>query len=131
MAPAATSNMRKAIGVLLLGSVLFMSGMAWAGAEMDKATLEKAQNLYEDNCASCHGYEGKGDGPNAHAFSPRPADLLGDLKYGASEAEIFKTSADGVPKTAMQAWSKQLKEDDIHLLVQYVGYLRQQATPAK
>lgn len=33
--------------------------------------------LYADYCASCHGAEGRGDGPAAAGLGKRPADLTG------------------------------------------------------
>jgi mono/diheme cytochrome c family protein len=33
------------------------------------------QTLYRRYCASCHGIEGRGDGPAAEALTPRPTDL--------------------------------------------------------
>ncbi len=33
------------------------------------------QKLFEDHCASCHGLDGKGDGPSAEGQSKKPADL--------------------------------------------------------
>ncbi|MHB2019789.1 MAG: c-type cytochrome [Candidatus Xenobia bacterium] len=119
--------------LLALGGALLlpMQSRADDTATPDKGAMDKAQNLYEDNCAGCHGYEGKGDGPNAHAFLPRPANLTGTLKYGSSEDELFKTISNGVPKTAMQPWGRLLKEDEIHLIVKYVMQLRDQAAAKK
>jgi mono/diheme cytochrome c family protein len=33
------------------------------------------QAIYEDYCATCHGRDGKGDGPAARALKTRPIDL--------------------------------------------------------
>jgi mono/diheme cytochrome c family protein len=36
---------------------------------------EQGKNLYSKKCAACHGADGKGTGPAASSFSPRPADF--------------------------------------------------------
>jgi mono/diheme cytochrome c family protein len=36
------------------------------------------ESLYRQLCASCHGLEGRGDGPAAEALTPRPTDLTKD-----------------------------------------------------
>jgi mono/diheme cytochrome c family protein len=46
-----------------------------ADKKADKASLAEAKKLAETNCASCHGPEGKGNGPAAAALPPpKPAD---------------------------------------------------------
>jgi len=39
------------------------------------ADLERGRQLYLDDCSSCHGAEGHGDGPGAATLRPRPANL--------------------------------------------------------
>lgn len=46
-----------------------------------------AADAYRQWCASCHGLEGRGDGPAATAMSPRPTDLTTST---LSEAELMK-----------------------------------------
>jgi mono/diheme cytochrome c family protein len=41
----------------------------------DAASLARGKDIFEANCASCHGVSGKGDGPAAQALNPKPADL--------------------------------------------------------
>ena len=49
------------------------------------------QDLYRRYCASCHGAEGRGDGPAAAALAPRPTDLT-KLQSGVPE---LMTAIDG------------------------------------
>jgi mono/diheme cytochrome c family protein len=58
--------------VLLLVAVL--AGFALGRREPPPRTVS-GKLLYERHCASCHGTEGRGDGPAAEARDPRPADL--------------------------------------------------------
>jgi mono/diheme cytochrome c family protein len=46
-----------------------------AACAREPAVPQHAQALYERYCASCHGVDGRGDGPAADALVPRPTDL--------------------------------------------------------
>ncbi|MBI3394210.1 MAG: class I SAM-dependent methyltransferase [Spirochaetia bacterium] len=56
-------------------------------------------------CVSCHGEGGRGDGPLSRKLNPKPRDLRrpSTYKQGASEQDIAKTIASGIPGTAMPA----------------------------
>lgn len=73
---------------------------------------------YAAQCAPCHGASGKGDGPAAVAFNPRPADFTDPgLFEGRSDAELVTIIAEG--KGAMPPFGA-LPSDLIAALVQYV-----------
>jgi CxxC motif-containing protein (DUF1111 family) len=56
----------------LLGLLVHASSSAWAGEDgEDPIGLTE----YEIACMSCHGLDGKGDGPKAQTLSAMPADL--------------------------------------------------------
>lgn len=48
---------------------IFGSGLVHA------QSIEFGQTLFQQNCASCHGAEGAGDGPVAVYIQPKPTDL--------------------------------------------------------
>jgi cytochrome c oxidase cbb3-type subunit I/II len=60
--------------------------------------------LWRDQCAGCHGPEGRGDGPAAALLEPRPPDLT--LREFSS-AGIGEALWNGVLGTAMPAWRDQ------------------------
>lgn len=41
---------------------------------IDAAMMQRGNQVYQMNCAPCHGATGKGDGPGAAALNPRPRD---------------------------------------------------------
>jgi mono/diheme cytochrome c family protein len=57
------------------------------------AVLTKGKELFTLNCASCHGNEGKGDGPASVAFDPKPRTFTNasGWKNGSKLTEIYGT----------------------------------------
>lgn len=86
--------------------------------------VQRGQQLFAQNCATCHGTTGKGDGPAAAALNPKPQDLTDDeWKHGGSPDQIFQTITNGVPGTAMVSWAS-LPEADRRALVEYILSLK-------
>lgn len=84
------------------------------------ADVQRGQQIFAQNCATCHGPGGKGDGPAAVALNPKPQDLTDNQwKYGGTPDQIYKTITNGSPGTAMVSWSS-LPEQDRRALVAYV-----------
>jgi mono/diheme cytochrome c family protein len=84
----------------------------------------KGKAIYDAKCVTCHGPQGKGDGPLAKALKPPPANLTSKVSKQKSEDEILKTIENGIPKTAMVAWKGQLTEAEIQDVLAYVLTLR-------
>ncbi len=68
--------------------------------------ITEGKKLYESNCSSCHGLEGKGDGPAGSGLNPPPRNLqtAEGWKNGRKISQMFKTLEDGIPGTAMVAY---------------------------
>ncbi|MBZ5551345.1 MAG: c-type cytochrome [Acidobacteriia bacterium] len=73
-----------ALNALILPLCLGLWGVAWTAAQTKKEVtvkteatteLERGKKLFETNCASCHGKDGKGSGPVAVAMKAPPTDL--------------------------------------------------------
>jgi len=56
---------------LLLPMLALLAG----GCGRDVPAPTGGAALYQERCASCHGPQGRGDGPAATTFDPRPTDL--------------------------------------------------------
>jgi len=87
----------------------------------DASTLGAGRQLYQENCVTCHGATGKGDGPAAIGLSPRPIDFAQHMMVGThTDGQIFLWIKDGIPGTAMPAWGQRLNEQQIWQLVTYL-----------
>jgi mono/diheme cytochrome c family protein len=93
-----------------------------AAKKNDPKELAEGKKLAETNCASCHGPEGKGNGPAAAALPPpKPADWTSARVAGESDGEIFWKISNG--RGAMPPW-KHLPEKDRWELVNYIRSLQ-------
>jgi mono/diheme cytochrome c family protein len=86
------------------------------------------QRIYERECATCHGAEGKGDGETATYLTPQPQDLTtGILQKRSDEFLTAVITKGGVAKglsESMPAFPKLSKSD----VQSVVAYIRQLAT---
>ena len=85
------------------------------------AKVREGERLFVQNCASCHGESGRGDGPSGASLDPPPRDLTGLTGWmrGTSMADIFRTVTLGLPGTQMSAYDY-LSHEDRFALTHYV-----------
>jgi len=91
----------------------------------DPASIVRGAEIYGANCASCHGTEGRGDGPLALTLTPAPADLSLHVPLHP-EGDTYIFIANGFPNTSMPAWADQLTEEEIW---DVVNFLRNEFDP--
>ena len=68
----------------------------------------RGRMVYAVNCASCHGPDGRGDGPGAASLLPAPTDLAAHEYTTARVADALWNGVDG---TAMPAWRDHSVDD--------------------
>lgn len=94
----------------------------------DHEATEAGEEIFQTNCAVCHGPEGKGDGPGATGLDPQPADLsdgtmLGSLSDGYLFWRVSKGGAFDPFNSAMPAWETTLSEDQRWQVISFVRSL--------
>jgi mono/diheme cytochrome c family protein len=95
--------------------------------------LKKGRGLFVRHCVTCHGEQGRGDGPSARLHARRsgyqPRDLSrSDVQTGLTDGEIFwKIGAGWRPKgrIVMPGVGNEVSEGDRWTLVLYVRSLGQ------
>jgi copper transport protein len=86
----------------------------------DTASIARGKEVYEQNCVTCHGPNGRGDGPLAASLRPRPADFRVHMAAGHTDGELFTWLSKGVPGTAMPPFEAQISENDRWHVVNYI-----------
>lgn len=92
--------------------------------------LTKATTLYESQCASCHGSDGRGNGPLAKGLDPAPVDFYEQARQEQrSVYALYNAITLGVSGTAMQAYAQTLSDDERWALAFHVSnYLADEQT---
>ncbi len=88
------------------------------------------KQLFDNQCASCHGAEGQGNGVAAAALNPPPRNFTteGGWKNGRTLSGIFKTLKEGIPGTGMASYET-LPAADRWALAHYVGTFAKPLAP--
>ena len=90
----------------------------------DATSIAAGKQVYDKQCASCHGDKGKGDGQMGEELNPKPADLTdADWKHGSTDGEIFTLVRDGSKNTGMRAYGRKLTTHQMWDVVNYVRTL--------
>lgn len=74
--------------------------------------LKRGAALYAENCASCHGLNGDGQGPDAAKLNPKPVAFTDKVR--ARERSVFALAQvidQGLDGTAMRSFSELLVQD--------------------
>jgi high-affinity iron transporter len=88
-------------------------------------SLARGKELYAQECASCHGAAGRGDGVVAPTLTPPPADLSAHAELaGATPLDFYRRISIGVAGTAMPAFEGRLSSADRWALALYSSTLR-------
>jgi mono/diheme cytochrome c family protein len=94
----------------------------------DETSIAAGKQVYEKNCANCHGKTGAGDGAMGAELNPKPSNFTdAEWKHGSSDGEIFAVIKDGVKGTGMKSFNSKLTP---HQMWDAINYLRTLA-PAK
>jgi copper(I)-binding protein len=126
----------------IFGATLFSAALLMgliAACRKSAAVASEGQQLYATNgCASCHGEDGKGDGPLAATLTVRPANLTdaSHFRQGTGEDAIAHTLAAGVPNpkspnTPFMPGFENLSDRERHALAQYIISLNTHGVEAR
>jgi mono/diheme cytochrome c family protein len=81
-------------------------------------SIESGKALYNQNCASCHGKKGLGDGPKARNLEASAGDMSGATYQNQTDGEHFYKTKFG--RGEMPKYDKKISDDDIWSMVNYM-----------
>jgi high-affinity iron transporter len=88
-------------------------------------TLARGADVFQANCASCHGALGRGDGPAAPGLDPVPSNLADAPSLrDVTPLDYYQKITIGVAGTAMPAFESKLSFDDRWAAAAYATVLR-------
>ena len=102
-------------------------GRALAAGKTVDTTSDAAANagrgIYTQNCAACHGLEGRGNGPNAITLEKKPPNLTRDFYKQYPDEFWFYRISEGVTGTRMPRFQEILSAEQRWYLVAYLKTL--------
>ena len=112
-------------GILSRGEIRSVAGyvQSLSGAEVAPEVLETGTTVFADNCASCHGADGRG---NTDLGAPNLTDDF--WIYGGDAASIYRTIWDG-RQGVMPSWEERLSHADRKMLTVYLQELAGEGAP--
>jgi mono/diheme cytochrome c family protein len=88
------------------------------------AKLRRGRQVFQAHCESCHGWSGEGNGPDAFAQVPAPADLewLAHTPKRAAQPYMYWTISEGGRAfgSEMPAFKEKLGGPDIWAVIAYI-----------
>jgi len=127
-----TAKWWRVAGSLLLLLALFLSQLAVIGisssqrrGSVNPARVGKVDDLFRNNCARCHGLDGRGETPLGETYN---APDFTDTEWWRKNSRITNTRALRSivtrGKGSMPAFGKKLKRSEINLLVNHIRSFR-------
>jgi copper transport protein len=130
--PGTTRKESSGLGVaaVLLGVILLFQAridpiLANAGGDSaidstDIAMVERGEEVYIQQCLSCHGPELRGDGPASEGMEPPPADFSQPHTMVHSDEDLIYWVRNGKQGTAMPGFQDTLSDQEIRDVLSYV-----------
>jgi cbb3-type cytochrome oxidase cytochrome c subunit len=89
------------------------------------AVANAGRGIYMQNCAQCHGINGKGNGPVSMTMLKKPANFTRPFYKNYGDAMWYWRIADGVAGTRMPRWRKALGKEQMLYLLAFLKTLPQ------
>jgi mono/diheme cytochrome c family protein len=119
------TGMRRMLGLTLTAAAAILG----QGKPVPATDLARGQALYAQQCAACHGVDGRGDGEAAYLLNPKPRDLraaryrlVSTWEGVPTDDDLLRTITRGIPGSAMPSWGH-LPELDRRALVAFLKSL--------
>lgn len=83
--------------------------------------VQRGREFYMNNCFTCHGEQGAGNGPRSNFIKPRPRNFLAvESRQRLNRTALFQAIARGKQGTVMPAWATVLDNQQIADVAEFV-----------
>jgi len=93
-----------------------------SAVKSDEATLKAGKDIWGQQCKSCHGVKGQGDGPKAEKIDISCGDFTSAEVQGLSEGALFWKITEG--RKPMPSFNEKLSETERWQVVAYIKTLK-------
>jgi cbb3-type cytochrome oxidase cytochrome c subunit len=90
------------------------------------ASSNAGRGIYTQNCAACHGLDGRGNGPNSLTLEKKPANFTRPFYKQYDDPMWFYRVSEGVAGTRMPRWNQILTEEQRWYVVAYLKTLQKE-----
>jgi mono/diheme cytochrome c family protein len=93
----------------------------------DTSTVSEGATFYQADCASCHGTEGRGDGPAGANYDPKPTNLAATQKNSSDAYLFWRISEGGAMQpfnSVMPGWKGLMSDKRIWQVITYIRTLK-------
>ena len=87
------------------------------------ANASAGRGIYQQNCAQCHGVNGRGNGPVSMSMLKKPANFTRPYYAAYDNAMWYWRISEGVAGTRMPRWGRVLSEESMAYLAAYLKTL--------
>jgi mono/diheme cytochrome c family protein len=86
-----------------------------------RGDARQGKRFFENNCFTCHGKQGNGQGPRSKFINPKPRNFLSiESRVRLNRPALFDAVRDGVLGSVMPSWGKVLSDQKIADVAEYV-----------
>lgn len=96
-------------------------------AQDDPPDRARGKTVYERHCQTCHGPNGRGDGPEAASLKIPPTNFQKFQSFLKSDDALLQTIEHGVVFSPMHAWRGRLTDGEMQDVVAYIRILSEHA----
>jgi copper transport protein len=83
--------------------------------------------VYQQNCVSCHGVSGRGDGPAAQSLPGLAGDFTQPHFANHTDGQVYAWIKGGKPGTAMPAFESRLTDEQIWQVITHIRNIYREA----
>ena len=91
---------------------------------LGEEAADAGAEVFRTNCATCHGPQGRGDGPAGQSLEPKPRNLA-HIQSVAGDDFLFWRIREGKPGTSMVAWKGILTDEQIWQTISFIRTLKE------
>jgi mono/diheme cytochrome c family protein len=88
----------------------------------DEASIKEGKDLFAQNCKSCHGAKGKGDGTKAEKIEISCGDFSSDEFAKVTDGEAFWKTTEG--RKPMPSFKEKLSDNERWAIINYIRTLK-------